>query len=89
MDIKTDDYQILSPENFIKRYVGAIYADDNDQLIVRWSKLSDRDLARNIANYVFDGFNDWEQREDGFIKVYFNKPDTRIIKGEQLHEYLK
>ena len=77
MDIKTDDYQILSPENFINRYVGAIYADDNDQLVVRWSDLSEKDMARNIANYVFDGYNSWEQLDDGRIKVYFNKPDNK------------
>lgn len=76
MDIIVDDYQILTPERFIERYVGAIYADDNDQLVVRWSNLSDKEMAWNIANYVFDGFNNWEQLDDGRIKVYFNKPKT-------------
>lgn len=44
----------LTAEQFIDTYVGAVYADDNDQLVLNWQKLPEKQYVTELASYVLD-----------------------------------
>lgn len=66
-----DNVFTYSSTKFIDNHIELLFADENDHLIDEWSKLTDKEFAYNLANYIFGGAINmwWEQSVKGDISV--------------------
>ena len=69
--IAEDNVFTYSSSKFIDNHIELLSDDGTDHLIDEWSKLTDKEFAYNLANYIFSGAINmwWEQTGRGDITV--------------------